>query len=448
MRIVIPFINTRVETDIALVLIFMPLWWVSGLGVFIYHLAAFWVFVKQLAICIQRDKLLRIPKVFLCFFIFLISYLISILVNAPQNPVQRVFASLNNFSMLVMGGFLLLTVYNADASHFFQNLFKACRWSSIVAGFLGVSFLVLWLLGYKSLEFPTLICRWAPSLLDYPYFNMMLLMTTTMSDWLAGIEIPRITLYSIVPTATGGLMLILTPMMMAYYEHQPGKKVEYGAVFLLSILVLSFSLSRAAIYGFLSAFLLVTILEKGKKIVFAFICFAAALMASGIAHKTIDWILDVRKPSTVGRFELYEEAFRIVMDQNPLFGVGIRIREDFTFMAIGSHALYIEIMFVAGFVGLTLLLLFQAFVMLHWHSQKNFLKQRSEKIIWKYLGLGLFGLNIWLVTDTLLALPFIPFGYFLITGGIFLLGRTLKESRLKESRLKESNALDSTLAFR
>src|SRR5437870_2544996 len=100
----IPYLNTRIETDLMVTLLLAPLWWFSGLSIGIYPLVTALAMIKLLMICIYSGKPLKIPKPVLGFVLFLIFYLLSILINVANLPSQRIFASLNNYLILIMGG--------------------------------------------------------------------------------------------------------------------------------------------------------------------------------------------------------------------------------------------------------------------------------------------------------------------------------------------------------
>lgn len=425
MQIKLPFVNTRIETDLALTLMLMPVWWISGLSILAYHATALLVMLKILS---RREPPLKIPYPACWFFAFMTFYLLSILINIGLRPMQRIFASLNNFSFIVMGWMLLVGVYNSEPVIFFKKFLSACKnlcWITVV---IGIFFLFLWWKnGYRAFEVPTLLAAKMPSLMNYPYFYSLLLITNTMSSLFTSTDSPRLTLYSTVPTATGGLMLVLIPMSMAYYRLKGKKGLSYWLLLFLSLGVLGLSMSRSAIYGFIFSVIFVFVLERGGKVRAAFGYGIFMLLLSGAVQKGFQWVLNLRESSTIGRFELYEQAFKMLMEENPLMGLGVHVREGFTMMAIGSHALYVEILFVSGFIGLPLFLIYEIMVMHNWFSQKKYLKNSAEKILWRYLGMSLLALNVWIISDTLLGLPFTPFVYYLISGGVLLLSRSLSQ---------------------
>lgn len=433
MNLKIPFLTTRIETDLALTLVLTPVWWFSGCIIFIYPLIAALAFSKLLVISIYSGEPLRIPKSVTVFVVFLLFYLFSILLNAANLPIQRVFASFNNYSLLIMGLLLILLAYHCDAEILLKEFFKAGKVLSVLTSLLGVFFLLMWLKGHRELQWISFLGKKMSFLLNYPYFNSLLLITGTDFDIFSDIEFPRLAIYSQAPTSTGGLMVVLVPLLMGYYALSSKRKISYPFFFFLGLLTLGFSISRAAIYAFFGAFLFVEILSRGKKMAAAFGGLFIGLLASGVISQAASWVFNIRKSSNVGRLEVYEEALRIVREENLWMGVGARLRDEFTMRAVGSHGLYIEILFVTGLIGLSLFVLFQALVVRNWYSQKRYLKKDSEKKIWKFLGMSLLGTNIWLLTDTIFGLPTIAYAYFFLTGIVLLTGMILKDRGISEN---------------
>lgn len=432
MKLKVPFLNTSAATDLLLGFMLTPLWWVTGFNIFCYHLIAFWAFSKMIMSIMKNNESLKIPKPFFVFFIFLLSYLLSILLNISIRLSQRIFASLNNYTTIIMAFFIMAAAVNTAGRPFLKLLVKWGSRLCIFTAIIGFLILLFWLKGYKNLQVPTLLYRFLPSLIEYPYFFMLLKITGTVPDEFK-LDLPRLTIYSSVATSTGGLMLGLIPLMIARFQLKKRIGVFFSLCLTLALLVLVFTIARAAIFAFIAAFIIVTLLSKGGKTAFVFISSMMLLITSGAAYRLFDWIFNVRKASTTGRMNLYEEALRILFEENPLFGVGVRMRDGFTMMAIGSHSLYIEIVFVAGLVGLSLFLLFQFLVLKYWFDQRKILRNEPEKIIWKYLGMAYIGMSIWLVTDTLFGPPFTPYLYFLIISAVFIFGRFLKKEEVPES---------------
>ncbi|MBI3307418.1 MAG: O-antigen ligase family protein [Candidatus Omnitrophica bacterium] len=425
MNIPIPFLTTSIETDLMLVLLLTPLWWVTGFSIFAYHLAVLWIVIKFLLLTIRQHRSILFPAAGNWFFLFLISYLISIAINAPLRPSQRIFASLNNWAVLMMGYLVFLLVCNCEAEAFFRRFLKTCRLLCIVTGVIGVGILILWLRGYKQIQIPTLLGRAMPSLMTYPYFFGLLNITGTMPDWLSGNDpLPRLTPYSLAPTSTGGLMLMILPLTYAYYAGERKKFFERILVLLLGLTILVFSFSRSAIYGFVSAIILAFAIERSLSVLLGLSCLFGGLVASGFFARFMEWVFNLRKSSTVGRFQIYQEAVKILFEENPFMGLGVKLRESFTFMAVGTHGgFYLEIMFTAGIIGLLFFVMFHFLVLGNWFMQRRAFPDPPRKRLWKYLGISLIAVHTWLLTDTIVAFPLIAYCYFLLCASVFLLKR-------------------------
>ena len=430
MTVKIPYFNSRLENDILFMFLLTPFWWVSGLSVFIFQAVSLALFLKFLMILLYSNQSIKIPKPASWFFLFLVFYILSILVNAGIRPPQRIFASINNYTFLVMGMILMLMIYQCDAEFFFENYCNVCRILCAVSGVLGLFFLANWLWGNREADTTAWLGSRMPALMESPFFYNLMHLKGTVDEESLGTVVPRLALYTSAPTSTGGFMLLIIPMMMAYYALHPKKKIEYGFVLFLSLTALVFSMTRAAIYGLVLGWVLVRILEGGKKQMAASLLLFA--LTFNYLSQATQWLWEMRKSSNAGRIEVVEDAIRIVSEQNIWMGVGIHMREGFVFRAIGTHALYVEILFVSGLLGLAAFILFQASLFYCWYAQKTRLEDPLEKILWRFLGMTLISVNVWIFTDSLTAVPYTPYGYFLMAGGIFLLDRALRTGGLKE----------------
>jgi len=433
MKVKFPFLNTPPEKDIAAVLFLTPVWWALGVNVFIYHLTAFFVFSRAFGAGLVTRRQLVMPKRLYPFAALLFFYLVSILINVPLRPAQRIFASLNNYSMLVMGMMLMLAVYNSHSAELLGRLIQGCRWLCILSSVLAVSSLGIWLMGYDNLYVEPFLMKVFPQLAAYPYFNSLMIMKLTMTEWMFG-QMPRLSLYSGAPTATGGLMLMIIPLMMTYYQLEKKRLFECAVVIGFSLFALFFSQSRSAVCGAMAAAVFVEIMSRRHKLLIGLLALLLTVGMSGFIYQGIEWMLNIRTASNVGRLILYQEALEIVREENLLLGIGVRLRDDFTMMTIGSHACYIEIIFVAGIVGLALFLLFQIMAALEWLGQQKYLKDDTSRTLWKGLGLSFWATNLWLVTDTIFAFPYIAYTYFLITGALYLFGRNIRRGTVYEWR--------------
>jgi O-antigen ligase len=431
MKFTLPYLTTRIETDLFLTFLLTPLWWITGFSVFIYHAAVLWIFLKFLLGIIQNQQQIRCPKPLVWFFVFLMAYLGSILINIPVRPPQRIFASLNNWIMMMMGLLIFLISYNCEPRLYFDKLLRASSAFCFLTGILGIGVIILWFQGTKDIKMATFLGKLFPSLLNYPFFANLLTITGTMPDYLFKHfdKWPRLTIYSMAPTATGGFMLMILPLARAYYRRNPVRMFEGIVVLAMGLTVLFFSLSRSALYAFVNAIVLVYVIRKGFSFILALVSLLAGIVGSGLFAKFLEWMLNLRVNSNVGRFNMYQDALKILFDENPLVGLGVKLRDDFNFAAVGTHGgIYLEVIFTAGIIGLFFFLLFQFSMGSQWVIDRFSPQSLERKELWKYLGVSMIGVNLWLFTDTLTAYPLITYTYFLICGAIVLLKRLPEET--------------------
>jgi hypothetical protein len=181
-----------------------------------------------------------------------------------------------------------------------------------------------------------------------------------------------------------------------------------------------------AICAFFAASSFVWFLERRNKLVLSLVLLSLVFFLSGEIYDGLAWLLRLRYESTIGRLSLYSDALKIVFENNPLIGVGVRPRNEFTLMAIGSHSTYVGLLLVTGILGLSLFVIFQWVTLMIWFRQRLSCQDETDRTIWKYLGTSYIGATIWFLTDTLDTLPFIAYVYFFVAGCILSFNEKLE----------------------
>src|SRR6185295_3003447 len=125
-----------------------------------------------LAVQMRSHENLKIPRPVFWLLFFLVSYLASIAMNAGNYPIQRIFASLNNYLTYLMGFAVILVIYHADFKFLLYAFLRTCRILCFISGLISVIFLVIWWSGHSDVQFPSLLGRFLPSLSDYPFFSI------------------------------------------------------------------------------------------------------------------------------------------------------------------------------------------------------------------------------------------------------------------------------------
>lgn len=423
----IPYLETRIETDLLLTLVLTPLWWVLGLNVLIYQGIALLVFLKLFTRSILNDQPLRLPRPLAGLGIFLMIYFTSMVLNAGDNPFQRTLASLNNYSMFVMGFFIIFALYHSAPDYFLIRFFKAAHTLNVMTAGIAVLFLGLWFWRGITFEIDPLLARFYPGLKSYPFFYILWIIRGVISDWTLA-HMPRISIYSGVHIATGGFMAMMIPLSLGYQRLKNRSGLVYSAVLLISLIPLFFSLSRTSVCAFAASFVVVHMIRKGLRGSWCFVYFCAAFFGLGMLYRGLQWLLSIRAESNSGRMDIYAQAVSLVMHENPLLGLGARPRDEFSTMIVGSHSHYIEILLVTGILGFSAFFMFQVSTLLSWYSQRKNLASREQEIMWTYLGISHIAADAVLLTSGLDSLPFIAFTYFLTAGAILMMGRWLQSN--------------------
>ncbi|MCM8775159.1 MAG: O-antigen ligase family protein [Candidatus Omnitrophica bacterium] len=435
MKIQFPFLSTSIETDILGVLLLTPLWMVLGFNIFIYQGITLLVLMKWMILSRSYGESLSIPRPLVWFGFYLLAYWCSLLINFGNLSLQRILASINSYLIYIMGFFLALVSYHSASWGFLLRFLRVGRHLCLVTGILTLFCLGLWYAGYKNLYFDTLVGKVLPGLMRFPYFYSQLQMTLTRTDILS-ISVPRIDIYNGSTTDTGGFMLLIIPLLMAFYGLQPKKKWEYCLLFVISFVPLLASMSRSALCTFIGSLVLVNFIERRKDIYYSVFGFIAVLLASNFILRSLFWLSKIREISTNARLQLYAKALREVIEKNPLIGVGVKLRDGFTMTAIGSHSTYVGIVLVTGFVGFTFYMLFQFFILRTWYAQRNHLRNHDELVIWKYLGMAFIATSVFLSTENLDNLPYYAYGYFVLVACILFFSALLTEKPVDLSQIR------------
>ena len=427
----IPFLTSSTETDLILTFALIPLWNILGLNIFIYHAVIGWCFIKWLVSSRPVGGIsMGIPKPLIWFAMFLCSYMLSILINIQNQPEQRIFASVNNWLNFLMGFLVALTAYNLRSFSFVKRLLSAAAIVCAISSVAVIGGLILWFCGVKKLTFATIAGYYMPQLMDYPYFVGQLVMPFIQTDFALN-NMPRISFFLGAKTATGGFFVLMIPLLVGYYlSAKRNHKVQFTVLLVMSILAMLLSLSRGAVLALIGAFILVQIIDRGRNLHTSLFYLITSLFAANSAIKIFSWMVNMRPSSTSTRMKLYEDAIRIAFENNILMGVGVKIREEFTMTAIGSHSTHIGILLVSGIFGLCFFIAFEIAVFLYWYSLRNAWRDSPMRIIWKYLGASYIGMSIWIMTDGLDAFPYMIYVFFLVIAAILM----LKPLALEEER--------------
>lgn len=299
-----------------------------------------------LLICISKSglniKIVRKETFWICIGVFI--QIVAVLIQAltEQPDLQRLLGAMN----IILIWIISLLFYEIISRKVFSNSEKQKLYKYILFDF--VVFILLYVLSlfYSNDTFNlfgyTLYLRKG----DY-------LSTGTTSRYCALMETP------LNPTH---MFLLLTPILLMIPK---GKKQE-----IISLIVLSFSylaviathsrtgmIVSTLVYGaYFFDFLTKRKISRRTKrlIIFALFLLAFLFIATqfeGIYSKFLQ-LFTQRAGSNRARFEVYRLSIEKVLNESPIFGVGIKYIISTNLLPYGSHCTYIGLLYKTGILGL------------------------------------------------------------------------------------------------
>ncbi|WP_411887131.1 O-antigen ligase family protein [Hydrocarboniphaga effusa] len=340
---------SSMRDDVAILSIaLLPLWWIAGVDFIIYHLVALWLIYKAPIVLKPRDAL----HFSLLLLIFALTVSLIISVFGGDTDSFRMIAALNNVSIIGVG-----YVYYG---HIRKRLDVDGNYVKLIwkAGFIiACMFIVVALSlsttvmrgGAPEISVPTLFGLAVPKLpgllgtYQRAYF--------VSADWFGGDNTPRLFIFA--PFATGSAVVAAITGYMGY-AHLQTKRAWARLLFLgLIFLAVALTLTRGAIAALVLGFAFLAFLRIGKLALLLLIVALPFLIVLSIAvlPSYFDQVLEMREGSSNLRLLIYRMSFEMVVDNNPLFGLGVKPREDSLGIPIGSHSTFLSVLVRGGFVS-------------------------------------------------------------------------------------------------
>lgn len=416
MNLKIPYLTTTIEDDVITTLYLVPLWWLLGFNVIIYHAVTFLLFLKMLII--SRSKPIGVPKVAapLLFLIFI--YGVSILVNYPQNEFKRTVLSFYSYSFWLMGFLLIVISYNFFNMNTVYRFVPPLRFNIAVIGILTVASVFLWILGYKNIEYPSpvnqLLGGLFPAVLDMSYLNSLTTVRFVSTDLVANIPLPRTRVAASFFNALAIFLVLSIPF--ALYSGKKGELAKQAFMVSLGIISILFTLSRTAVLSFVVAICVVLVMNRKHLLFIALLIIFSIAFSFPLFHSIFEWVNELRGGSSSLRFSLYSGSIDMVLRENPLIGFGVLPLADWTPLAVGSHSTYLSLFVRAGVVGVFFFTLFQFNILKIWFYGVRYSALPETRKIFNYIGISIIALSLFSLTEDIDASPPVTYLYFLLIG--------------------------------
>jgi hypothetical protein len=180
-------------------------------------------------------------------------------------------------------------------------------------------------------------------------------LTFTEADWgLPGVPMPRIVVYGPYPTATAALIAVLGTLTLLYLRARGWVWAVLPVEVLLTV-TLTITLTRSILGGWLLGAIAANLIfgSPWRRIA------ACAAISGAILYLILGDLsgaAQYRGYSSESRFENYVYAFEQTLESNPVFGLGIKPREEARHIAVGSHSTFVSSFTKGGALGLSLAL--------------------------------------------------------------------------------------------
>ena len=414
----------------SLCLLALPLWWLLGVEQFVWPALLCWLSVQ---VAWQRRWRIQTSVSLALFLVFFGAYLLSAFAVTSGLRWLSYVRSLGAFG----AGFLVLFwALNAVRSwSAVKMLVRILAWTSFLASFVGL----LGIVGVWRPEITAPVSSLLPqAVAETDYGQLIAVRTTGRTAFLpGGGSYFRPTSFFLYPTLFATALGMALPFTFLSFKTARGKiwkLVEAIGVFLV-LLNLVFSASRtvwlasllAGSYYFLfrseyRAFYRGTLLFVAAALACAYLIAPATVWTSG--ESSIDSFLSLRPGALSARAQVYRSTLEGVRER-PFFGWGTERDVEEQRYPVGSHSLYLALLYRHGFVGFAVFLVLMLSVWFETSPrasvEHNSHPQAEE--IQDFLALGramqivaaVSGVTTVLITDTTLVLVWwLPLGLLVV----------------------------------
>jgi hypothetical protein len=331
------------------ILIFIPIIWILGVDFFIYHLFAIYLFLK-------RPRKFAVNSYFdLTIWVGIFALLISSFINlfAENTDASRIFAAWNNIGLLIVGWafFKVATSYDFSNPDSEKKARKISR-NVYIFFFLSIALVLYYMLTKDEISVTTFFGFLSPK--TDGLIGRFQSTEVLTKDLFYRIDVPRIALFSSFSTSAAMIVAMLTAISIGFKVLHPGMNLKTRRVFFLGAFGVVFTLARGAILGLVgwvvAAFL---IWKLGRGAIFflaALVVCAGAFLSVNSSY--IDEFQNARPGSSNTREEMYVASFSMVLDNNPLIGLGVKPRTDDFAIPIGSHSTLLSLFVRGGVLAL------------------------------------------------------------------------------------------------
>lgn len=336
---------------VVLSLTLIPLWWVLGAGVVVFHLAALLVVLRRPR-CLVPASLFQ---VWLLLLIALLSLSLVVFLFEDATEVNRLVGAFNNISILGVG-YCFFSFFRHGFARDTQQvvvLSKKLGWLSKCSFALGgVAVFALVVMHASEVSFPTALGLITPKMDNL--IGLYQRADLVAIDWFSESSVPRLTVLSANPTSSAALVAIGWFIVLGAISAKSNWRALLG-FFAISLIVAA-TLTRGAMAGIALGLLLWLFLIAGPKLRFSIIPLVPLVIVGLLATASdgLDRANSAREASSETRLASYRMSYEVTMDQSPVIGLGIKPRVDNLVIPLGSHSTVLSTLVRGGLLGLML----------------------------------------------------------------------------------------------
>lgn len=398
-----------------LIIALIPLWWILGAKIFIFHLMALAIFIINIRKIKSLDKM--IWSLGGCIVVYSISIIIALVCNPLGAKVTTVLAQIYTLSywsigILIIIGINLLNELNIKS---LKRILKAFIIVGIATIVIFLVATILWKVGVENTTTPSLLSRIWPKNLKIDMFEEMMQVNYSVLDAIfnehTGIKevFFRFNGFYAYPTEGAMATLLILVYSVLYFsicniERIKSKTIFRSIYILMLIIIIYFFRSRTIILGSFLALVIVLLIKKInkeniRKMVLISIGILIAIVFLGSISGVFDKLLNMRPGSNSVRLMVYQNTLETFF--NHPFGVGMPFRIEGLDIPIGSHSTYFGILMKGGIIGFISIITFKVLMFVQIFKNKRYISNKINKRIWEITTYVFVMSSMWMLIDDL-----------------------------------------------